>query len=143
MSSVRPAGALSSPTKLGRCPQGRRGHVAVHRDRLTPRPSATSPASLGRKGVRRLWPPLRHCPRPAPLPESALLAFSGSRCCARVALSRCDGKNAMNRSVIVAGRCNRHVVRWLLATAALLATATAALAQGTEPPSADPRTVSY
>jgi hypothetical protein len=46
----------------------------------------------------------------------------------------------MNRSAIVAGRCNRHVVRGLLAAAALLATATAALAQGTETPSADPRT---
>jgi len=46
----------------------------------------------------------------------------------------------MNRSAIVVGRGNRRVMCWLLVAAALLATTAAAFAQGTETPSADPRT---
>src|ERR1700694_3787988 len=74
--------------------------------------------------LRDLPPSLRSrgCPRSARLPQLA----ECSRC---VALSQCDGRNAMNRPDTFARRCKRHFVRWLAAVAALLATSGAVEAE--------------
>src|SRR6266851_9023427 len=125
MSSVRSA---SPPQRSwGGAPQGRRGHIGVDRKRLTP-PAPSSdkwghlPSFAGEEVEQVLAGVVaarndgtRDYPRPARLPQSLR-----SRC---VALSQCDGRNAMNRPDAFVRRCKRHFVRWLLAAAALLASA--------------------